>query len=478
MGASSSSVDHHDLEKGKRVVVLVHGLASCALEAITEKGHEHFWCDHCDAEEEHKRLVYVSIQEIVKRPQVVKTLALSLENDSVQGTKCVSSKCGYSGMNVQPVEGLSGIRTLNPGVESDITPILLWHNIIEHLSPDYNCLAYNYDWRRWGDVRYVQECETRFKQTIEHAVKVAKGQPVVIVGHSLGAQVVNYMLSYFGPMWTEANVSDAVLVGPANMGSPCALAAYANGPSTVTHTSVIPVADVLEAALRDVASTWPGIISVLPNRLGTLDVFDVKPLVLRKGGRKYFVGDVESFLSDLWACENEDITGLYSGDISMHEYVRHFLEEYGLVDTKREWVAGFDKAARMRKAFEKKVVTNLKAPRGCRVHVVYSMDIPTLSQMTFQNNLWEKADFSVWDSGDDTILASSVDKMCEAWRAEGVHVRKYHAPKIHHKEIISCPYMMKVMDDVMEHEMGESDDGSEYASSEEEDIGCGCAAGD
>jgi len=333
------------------------------------------------------------------------------------------------------------------------------------LSPDYNCLAFNYDWRRWGDVNYVDELRRRFKNTIEQAVKVAGGKPVVMVGHSLGAQVTNYMLGYLGQRWTEGNVSDLVLVGPANMGSPSSLGAYANGPSTVAHSSVIPLADILEIRLRDVASTWPGLISVLPNRLGDADVFDFKPFAMRKGKRKYFAGDCVPFLEDLATCEDEDQTGLYEEDTSIHEQVRHLLEEYNLLDTKREWEAGFPKAAKIRQAFEKKIVPNLRPPRGCRVHVVYSMGVPTLSNVIFEENLRRKAEHAAWDSGDDTILASSVEKMCEVWKNAGVPVHKYH-------ELIACPYMMKVMNEVMEHGGGE--DSSEYEAEDEDESTCGC----
>eukprot|EP00439_Symbiodinium_sp_Y106_P001149 s8542_g1.t1 len=94
----------------------------------------------------------------------------------------------YTNVDVQPVRGLDGIRTLNPGPESSVTPVYLWHNLIEHLSPNYNCMAFNYDWRRWGDLLYVDELQKQFQQTIERAVKIAGGLPVTLIGHSMGAQ--------------------------------------------------------------------------------------------------------------------------------------------------------------------------------------------------------------------------------------------------------------------------------------------------
>lgn len=90
-----------------------------------------------------------------------------------------------------------------------------------------------------------------------------------------------------------------MLVGPANMGSPSVYGAYANGPSalatshscgwngwirgTITHSSVIPVVSFLETRLRDVASTWPGLLSVLPTMLGDLDPFGGEKMARSRG---------------------------------------------------------------------------------------------------------------------------------------------------------------------------------------------------
>ncbi|CAE7477754.1 unnamed protein product [Symbiodinium sp. CCMP2456] len=116
---------------------------------------------------------------------------------------------------------------------------------------------------------------------------------------------------------------------------------------------------------------------------------------------------------------------------------------------------------------------SLAVAKGRSVHVVYSMGVPTLSNMIFEENLRKKADQAAWDSGDDTILASSVEKMCEVWRHAGVSVHKYHAHKIHHKELITCPYMMKVMSEVMEHGGGE--ESSEYEAEEDlDEHACSC----
>ncbi|CAE7351883.1 plh1 [Symbiodinium natans] len=469
MGIGPAKIEsHEDLEEGRRVVVLVHGLASCALQACTEGGETSFLCDHCDSEVEHPRIVFVSIAELLKRPHIMKCLGLKLEEaTSRDGLETVSTSCGYTNVDVGPVLGLDGIRTLNPGPESSVTPVYLWHTLIEHLSPNYNCMAFNYDWRRWGDLLYVDELQTQFEQTIERAVRIAGGRPVTLVGHSMGAQVINYMLGVKGPNWTEKHVSDTVLVGPANMGSPSVFAAYANGPSQVAHSTVIPLADIAEVRIRDVASTWPGLLAVMPTRLAGFDVFEAKPLAIRKNVREYHAGDCIPFLEDVQTCEDTDPLGIYDEDQSLHERMRRCLEDLNLVDAKRVWEAGFPLAARMRRGIEQKIMPNLKPPLGCRVHVVYCADVKTLSVMTFHENLLRKAGHAQWEPGDDTIIASSVERMCDLWKEKGVQVRKYRAQKTHHKNLISCKFMMHVIDDVMDMAEGNCETSEMSVDSEE-----------
>lgn len=258
------------MEDGVKTVILIHGLASCALRGKTS-GSAGFLCDYCDLDAD-ERLLYVSIQELAKRPHIVKSLALNWEpaaarhEDGNEGQRTFKTAAGYENAKVYPVEGLDGIRTLNPGIESEVAPVYLWHNVIEHLS-EYNLLAFNYDWRRWGDVIYIARLVPKFKEQLELAVKVSR-QPTVVVAHSLGAQVITYMMGLLGPEWTEAHISDVVLVGPATIGFALSLCWV----RTITHSSVVPVANFMEIRLRDVASTWPGMLAVMPTPLNGLDV--------------------------------------------------------------------------------------------------------------------------------------------------------------------------------------------------------------
>lgn len=463
--------DLHELEDGVKTVILIHGLASCALRGKTS-GSAGFLCDYCDLDAD-ERLLYVSIQELAKRPHIVKSLALNWEpaaarhEDGNEGQRTFKTAAGYENAKVYPVEGLDGIRTLNPGIESEVAPVYLWHNVIEHLS-EYNLLAFNYDWRRWGDVIYIARLVPKFKEQLELAVKVSR-QPTVVVAHSLGAQVITYMMGLLGPEWTEAHISDVVLVGPATMGLPSVFAGYANGPSTITHSSVVPVANFMEIRLRDVASTWPGMLAVMPTPLNGLDTFSGQKMATSPR-RSYSGMDSVAFLEDLANCdEKEGKHWLLDETRGIHETSRRWLEDHDILSVKRIWKVQFQNAAVMRRAFETHVVPYLRPP-NCRVHVVYAASMDTLFEQKFQENLFFKASFGKFVPGDDTITAGSVDRMCEAWKKAGCHVVKHHAGKFHHKELITCPFTMKVLDTVMA--------GTENSETEEwdsEDVeGCKC----
>eukprot|EP00435_Cladocopium_sp_Y103_P036935 s2240_g9.t1 len=188
----------------RKTVILIHGLASCALRGKTS-GRAGFLCDYCHMaccpETADERLLYVSISELAKRPHIVKSLALNWEpaatrhEDGNEGQRTFKTATGYENSKVYP----------------DVAPVYLWHNVIEHLS-DYNLLVpwahemparlekvRKAKWqlgRRgcygslvpWGDVIYIARLVPKFKEQLELAVRVSR-QPTVVVAHSLGAQL-------------------------------------------------------------------------------------------------------------------------------------------------------------------------------------------------------------------------------------------------------------------------------------------------
>ena len=243
-------------------------------------------------------------------------------------------------------------------------------------------------------------------------------------------------------------------MGPATMGSPSVFGSYANGASTTAHTSVVPVADFLEQRLRDVGSTWPGLLAVMPTPLNGLDTFGEAMATTPK--RKYGGMDSVAFLQDLAACEDDE-----AFEISPHAKAREILEGHHILTAKRLWEKQFDNAAVLRKGFEEHVCPNLKPP-NCRVNVIYADGIETPSKMKFDKNLYHKAQIIARERGDDTITAKSVERMCEAWKNAGVpHLFRHNAGKVHHKELISCSFTMKLMGVIMNNAEEASTDTAE-----------------
>eukprot|EP00435_Cladocopium_sp_Y103_P031853 s2240_g8.t1 len=121
------------------------------------------------------------------------------------------------------------------------------------------------------------------------------------------------------------------------MGSPSVYAGYANGPSTITHSSVVPVANFMEIRLRDVASTWPGMLAVLPTPLNGLDTFSGEKMA-SSPSRSYNGTDSVAFLEDLANCdEKEGKSWILDETRGIHEKSRRWLEDHDILEVKRLW---------------------------------------------------------------------------------------------------------------------------------------------
>jgi len=447
-------------------------LASCALEAISAEGYKHFACEGAE-DEETSRLVYVSIKELARRPHIIKTLALHHEPATWRGIETVKTSSGYEGIHVQPVEGLDGIKSLNPG---EAMPVYLWHALIKQLGQDYNLAAFNYDWRRWGDLFYVEEVLGEFRLNVEDAYEKS-GQKVVLVGHSMGAQVCTYCLGALGKAWTQTYVDDLVLVGPAPMGSPSMFAAYANGPSSIAHSSAIPVAEFYESKLGDVTSTWSCMISELPVPVGDVDTFKGSQPFATTPSKLYYAADVGEFLQDLAAChekDEKDPAALRARSESAHGKVRGWLEEQGFVNTKKLWKPGYQTAPR-HYAGVAHMAKSMTAP-ACRTHFVYSNRVKTLTSVDFPSeDLRQKATLAQFEPGDDTVTAASIQKLADAWREAGTDVCMHKCPgAVHHKELISCKFTLQLLQNVMEGYVtqGDPNDESEVSESDNDAVLC------
>ena len=128
--------------RGRKPVVCVAGLASSALEAKSGVFGRY-------------TVKYCSIEALTYEPlSTLAALKLRLVSGTLRdGTRVASTACA-EGVQVQPVYGTAGIRTLNPGEK---IPISVWSGLLDDLAPELNFHALGYDWRRWGDLVYAEE---------------------------------------------------------------------------------------------------------------------------------------------------------------------------------------------------------------------------------------------------------------------------------------------------------------------------------
>jgi len=354
---------------------------------------------------------------------------------------------------------------LNPG--EDKTPVSLWQNLYAELEPNYNCFAFNYDWRRWGDQVYIEEVLERFKHNIEDAAELA-GHPVALIGHSMGAQVVLYCIGMLGDAWQKKYVEQVVLVGPAPMGSPSMFAAYANGPSSIAHSSVLPVVDYYEHKLSEVSSTWPAMLAELPRMMGTTQTFPADYAFAITPTKRYCLGDVEEFLKDLAACHNKNWQPESGTTV---ETVRNWFKDHNLITTSTVWEAGHTTAPALF-AGMKDMSAAMRRP-AVVAHVIYAQGHQTPTQFKWDSeDLYTKAQNSEFQPGDDTVTLASIQAMVNDWRKDGeANVHMHRAPdSYHHKALISSRFSLKKISELLED--CEFDDSEESASEDPSPFTC------
>merc|ERR1712216_717872 len=115
----------------------------------------------------------------------------------LQNGKTVQCMANGKGIDVRPVEGMAGMRTLNPG---ELIPIDVWRGLTTRLDHQFNFFAFNYDWRRWGDEVYAELMVGRFRKQVESKV-LELGPKVALIGHSMGCPVILYCLGKLGKQW-------------------------------------------------------------------------------------------------------------------------------------------------------------------------------------------------------------------------------------------------------------------------------------
>jgi len=400
MGASSSVPSHagdsiEQYDPSKKVVCLLHGMGSCQIEAkITKAARlgEHRKGFH---------LVYASAEGFSEENRETTLAALAL----AERKKWFNPN--HKGVHVRVVPGLEGIATLNPESRN---PVSHWKKLIDDLAGDFNLLALNYDWRQWGEKAFAEEYLIAFKTAIESVV-AKTGQPVDMVGHSLGCVVGQYCMSKLGPSWQEAHVSKCIWVAPSQGGSPSALPNFA-GKSAPTPSEFIPVAEVLHEHLALALCTWPCLVAMAPQQVGDEPV----GVIATTPTRTYTVENMGSFFTDL--ADNQETH--YNGKIYWPE-IRDMWAE-------------------------------LRTP-VVPVRIIYSNGSRTPASWRYKSEdltEWPQVVEHKW--GDGLVAAETVEALAKGWKVNNpeLDIELYRERwGAQHKDFISSGFAVKVVSQIV-----------------------------
>lgn len=136
------------------------------------------------------------------------------------------------GVRIRPVPGLEGVDFLAPGaftksqswVFGPVIKVLVQNGYKKGLDLD----GAPYDWRVPPQVLEHRDAYfTKTMQRLEEMRDANGGQPVVVLGHSMGGLCGHYLLNFCrahkGPEWMEKTIDSFVVVGSPHLGSPSAL---------------------------------------------------------------------------------------------------------------------------------------------------------------------------------------------------------------------------------------------------------------
>jgi len=289
---------------------------------------------------------------------------------------------------------------LNPG---EVVPVSVWDGFIDDLEGTFNCHAFNYDWRRWGDSVYAEHLVDLFKAKIEQSLKedCHSGKKAAVVGHSMGAPIILYCLSILGKKWQQAHLDRVILVAPAHTGSPSMIPSFGHAPFLAQETALIP-GKLGEQMIGDIAATWACMIAEMPTKVGGVAPYSKDHVFARTPQKEYRLSDMGAFLNDL----AHQVRSRESGPAL--------------------W-PGFERIA-----------SSMRAPEVPTL-IVYSSGLDTPCQFEYAvDELDSRARCVETCPGDGTITTESIVVVADAWKAAGHQVELVEAPgAIDHKSLIA-----------------------------------------
>lgn len=355
-------------------------------------------------------ITYCSIDALAtKAPVTLHGLWLKLTTGRLKSGVEVPCTQSVPGIDVRPVQGMAGLRTLNPG---EAIPVPVWKGLSDVIQDDLNLHAFNYDWRRWGDEVYVETMVDDFQATVEKFVS-AHGPKAAVVGHSMGCPVILYCLSKLGSEWTKRYFDHCVLVAPAHMGSPRMIPSLAHGPVGATH-AFIPAPPILSHDIADLCASWACMTAEMPVPCGGKLPWPEDYAFAFTPSKQYRLRDMGEFLEAL--AKNNSARNIPTAIWPGVERI------YG----------------------------EMMAP-AVPLGIIYGDGCDTIAQVQYSSdNLQKPPEIKKNEPGDGTIVASSVEAVANAWLSEGAHVKLYKVPgAISHKDLIACPYTSKLLPKIL-----------------------------
>eukprot|EP00927_Polykrikos_kofoidii_P077714 TRINITY_DN74631_c0_g1_i1.p1 TRINITY_DN74631_c0_g1~~TRINITY_DN74631_c0_g1_i1.p1 ORF type:complete len:584 (-),score=84.00 TRINITY_DN74631_c0_g1_i1:268-2019(-) len=403
----------------QKTIVCIAGLASTSMQMRRPEaeGRAAEWST-----------AYCSIRTIATAPRdLLEAMTMRQVERTLSDGTTATGVANAEGVDVRPHMGIQGIASLNPG--ESLTPINVWRELVDTLSPDYNLLAFSYDWRRWGDLKFAEETVQRFRAIFE-AIRKNGMKPAAIIAHSMGCSLALYCLSELGKAWAREFVDQMIMVAPAPMGSPKMMPSWANSVVAAAKTeegdkcqsSIFPVGRILDPVqdmISDMTSTWACMIAEMPVTVGQIKPWpDDCPLVVTPS-RTYCLADTGQFLQDVDA----SVQGRGLGP-AIWPNVKRLAEKMAvpLVDTR----------------------------------IIYGVGIDTMSQLEYESDdLGAAPTIKAVDRGDGTVLASTVEILAEAWnqelKEEPVEVRLFPGPEDQdHQHLIACTFTQELVPKLLE----------------------------